>query len=302
MKKAQFLVPTVVSFNRDGSLDMEGNKAIVEFLIKGGIDGLLIMGSTGEFYSMTYEDKIRLIDAAVEWVDHRVRLFFGTNCMRREDTIALSNYAISKGADGVMIIGPYYFSIDERALEIYYDDLASAINGDVYLYNFPERTGYDFPVDVAVSLLRKHPNIKGFKDSHSQLAHTRTLINRTKDEFPEFEVYAGFDENLAHVVFSGGVGSIGGLGNIYPEICAGFAAAVNDKDILRIEKYQQIINAMSELYSFGVPFIPLIKEAMRQRGVPVKPYCLHPLQCATPEQSARIADWIASVDRMATEL
>ena len=302
MKKAQFLVPTVVSFNQDGSLDMEGNKAVVEFLIKGGIDGLLIMGSTGEFYSMTYEDKIRLIDAAVGWVDHRVRLFFGTNCMRKEDTIALSNYAISKGADGVMIIGPYYFSIDERALEIYYDDLASAINGDVYLYNFPERTGYDFPVDVAVNLLRKHPNIKGFKDSHSQLAHTRTLINRTKDEFPDFEVYAGFDENLAHVVFSGGVGSIGGLGNIYPEICAGFAAAVNDKDILRIEKYQQLINAMSELYSFGVPFIPLIKEAMRQRGVQVSPYCLHPLQCAAPEQSARIADWIASIDRMAVEL
>ncbi|MBQ7063935.1 MAG: dihydrodipicolinate synthase family protein [Firmicutes bacterium] len=302
MKKAQFLVPTVVSFHEDGSVDYEGNAAVAEHLIAGGVDGLLIMGSTGEFYSMRYEDKKRLIDASIATVNHRVRVFFGTNCMRLEDTIALSNYAIDAGADGVMIIGPYYFSIEDRMLERYFDDLCDAIHGDVFLYNYPERTGYDFPVQVAVNLLRKHPNIKGFKDSHSQLTHTRSLINATREEFPDFEVYAGFDENLAHVVLSGGVGSIGGLGNIYPEICAGFAQAVNSRDLDRIERYQVIMNRMSELYAFGTPFIPIIKEAMRVRGVKVSPYCQHPVLPPTAEQCAKIADWVRTIDEMAAKL
>ena len=302
MKKAQFLVPTVVSFHQDGSLDMEGNRAVIEHLIAGGIDGLLIMGSTGEFYSMSYDDKIRLINEAVRVVDHRVRVFFGTNCMRKEDTIKLSNYAIDAGADGVMIIGPYYFTVEERMLEAYYDDLAEAIHGDIYLYNYPERTGYDFPVQVAVNLLAKHPNIRGFKDSHSQLTHTRSLNNATKDRFPYFEVYAGFDENLAHVVLSGGVGSIGGLGNVYPELCAGFAHAVNERDLDRIEKYQQIINRLSEMYSFGTPFIPLLKYAMRKRGVAVSPYCQHPVLPPTPEQEEKIDELMRVVDEMAKSL
>lgn len=302
MKKAQFLVPTVVSFFQDGSLDFQGNKAIAEHLINGGVDGLLIMGSTGEFYSMTMEQKRALIDASVKTVDHRVRLFFGTNCMRKEDTISLSNYAIDAGADGVMIIGPYYFGVDAAALEAYYDDLCSEIHGTVFLYNYPERTGYDFPPQVALNLLRKHKNIGGFKDSHSQFSHTRTLLELTREEFPDFQVYSGYDENLFHIVLSGGVGCIGGLANIYPEICAGFVRAINEQDLKKIEAYQKLVNMMSEFYTYGTPFMPLCKEAMIKRGVALSPDCLHPLLRPTAEQSKKIDAYLSKVDRLAAEL
>lgn len=296
MKKAQFLVPTVVSFHEDGSLDFAGNRAVAEHLIGGGVDGLLVMGSTGEFYSMRMEQKIALIDASVQTVNHRVRLFFGTNCMRREDTVALSNYAIKAGADGVMIIGPYYFGVDAATLERYYDDLCDEIEGTVFLYNYPERTGYDFPPETVRNLLRKHKNIGGFKDSHSQFSHTRTLLELTREEFPEFEVYSGYDENLFHVVLSGGVGCIGGLGNIYPEICSGFVRAINERNLEKIERYQKLINMMSEFYTYGAPFMPLCKEAMIQRGVALSPYCLHPLARPTAEQKNRIASYLERVN------
>ena len=301
-KKAQFLVPTVVSFLEDGSVDFAGNAAVAEHLIAGGVDGMLVMGSTGEFYSMTMEQKKALALATIKTVNHRVRLFFGTNCMRKDDTIEFSNFCIDAGADGVMIIGPYYFGVGAAGLEAYYDDLCDAIHGDVFLYNYPERTGYDFDPQIAYRLLKKHKNIKGFKDSHSQFAHTRTLAELTREEFPDFELYSGYDENLLHLVMSGGTGCIGGLGNIYPEICAGWAAAVNGGNLDTIEAYQKIINRMSGFYDIGGPFMSLCKEAMIQRGVAVSPYCLHPVQRPTEAECEKIAAWIKEIDEMAASL
>lgn len=302
MKKAKYLVPTVVSFDEQGRLDRAGNEAVIEHLISGGVDGLLVMGSTGEFYSMTMDQKKELIDLAVWCVGHRVKLYFGTNCMRREDTIALSNYALEAGADGVMIIGPYYFALEDDALEAYYDDLCDNIHGTVFLYNYPERTGYDLKPEVALRLLRRHDNIKGFKDSHSQMGHTRQLLELTRAEYPEFEVYSGYDENLFHILLSGGDGCIGGLANLYPEVCSAFTAAINRQDIAACEKYQKIINCLMEFYTFGQPFMPLMKAAMRMRGVQVSEHCLSPLLLPTEEQKAKIMALMKKAEAMMREV
>jgi len=277
LKKAQFLTPVVTAFTAEGKLDHQANKNIYDFLINGGVDGLVIMGSTGEFFAMNDAEKKELIDLVVNHVNHRTKVYIGTSCMTVEDTIQLSNYAIDAGADGVMIISPYYFSLSDESVEYYYDQVADWVNGDIYLYNFPARTGHDLSPQVTLNLLRKHKNIKGYKDTVTEMTHTRELIQTVRDEFPEFIVYSGFDENFAHNILCGGNGCIGGLSNLYPAVFSEWVKAINLRDLEKVADIQKIVDKMMGLYDIGTPFIPIMKQAMVLQGIELEGYCQKPL-------------------------
>jgi 4-hydroxy-tetrahydrodipicolinate synthase len=140
----------------------------------------------------------------------------------------------------------------------------------VYLYNFPDRTGYGIPVQVTYELLKKHKNIVGYKDTQSGMAHSIELIKTVKKDFPEFEVYAGFDDNFAHNVLSGGNGCIGGLSNVVPEICHSWVDAFLQENLNQVQSVQQKINGLMEIYQVGTPFVPYIKAAIGERGCNVE--------------------------------
>ena len=156
MSKISWMTPVVTVFHEDGTLDVEGNKAVYEHLIKGGVDGIVVMGSTGEFFSMPMEQKKELIRVAAETIKGRTRLLVGTSCMDYRETIELGNYAIDQGAEAVMIIPPYYFALSDASVEEYFDKVADGIHGDILIYNFPDRTGYDIKPQVTLNLARPH--------------------------------------------------------------------------------------------------------------------------------------------------
>ena len=176
MKKANIYTPVVTAFDKERNLDIQANKNIYDHLINGGVDGIVVMGSTGEFFSMTTVQKKELIDLVTSYAGKRTKILVGTSCMRVEDTVELANYALKAGADAVMIIGPYYFTLSDASIEAFYAEAAEKIKGDIYLYNFPARTGYDLKPQVVLNLLRKHKNIIGFKDTVTEMCHTRELM------------------------------------------------------------------------------------------------------------------------------
>ena len=288
MKKANFLTPVVTAFDENGNLDIQGNKNVWDHLIKGGVDGLVIMGSTGEFFSMTTEQKKELIKLVVEHVNKRTKVYIGTSCMTVEDTVELSNFAIETGADAVMIISPYYFALSNESVEFFYDKVAEAVKGDIYLYNFPDRTGHDLTPEVTLNLLRKHKNIVGFKDTVSEMGHTRKLMTTVLKEFPDFIVLSGFDENFVHNILCGGSGCIGGLSNLCPELFADWVKAINAKNMDEVARIQKIVDKLMDLYPIGTPFIPIMKKAMILHGVEMKDYCTKPFLPATEEQTEQI--------------
>ncbi len=288
MKKANFLTPVVTAFDENGNLDIQGNKNVWDHLIKGGVDGLVIMGSTGEFFSMTTEQKKELIKLVVEHVNKRTKVYIGTSCMTVEDTVELSNFAIETGADAVMIISPYYFALSNESVEFFYDKVAEAVKGDIYLYNFPDRTGHDLTPEVTLNLLRKHKNIVGFKDTVSEMGHTRKLMATVLKEFPDFIVLSGFDENFVHNILCGGSGCIGGLSNLCPELFADWVKAINAKNMDEVARIQKIVDKLMDLYPIGTPFIPIMKKAMILHGVEMKEYCTKPFLPATEEQTEQI--------------
>lgn len=288
MKKANFLTPVVTAFDANGNLDVQANKNVWDHLIKGGVDGLVIMGSTGEFFSMTTEQKKELIKLVVEHVNKRIKVYIGTSCMTVEDTVELSNFAIETGADAVMVISPYYFALSDKSVEFFYDKVADAVKGDIYLYNFPDRTGHDLTPEVTLNLLRKHKNIVGFKDTVSEMGHTRKLMTTVLKEFPDFIVLSGFDENFVHNILCGGSGCIGGLSNLCPELFADWVKAINAKNMNEVARIQKIVDKLMDLYPIGTPFIPIMKKAMILHGVEMKDYCTKPFLQATEEQTEQI--------------
>ena len=298
MNKAVFYTPTVTVFDENGQLDVQGNKNVFEHLIAGGIEGLVVMGSTGEFFAMTTEQKKQLVDIAVETAKGRAKVLIGVSCMTVEDTVEMGNYAMDQGADAVMIISPYYFKLSDESVEYYYDQVAEQIHGDIYLYNFPDRTGHDISPQVTLNLLRKHKNIVGYKDTVTGMEHTRKLLQTVKYEFPDFIVLSGFDDNFVHNILSGGSGCIGGLSNLYPELFSEWAKAVDVNDMEKVAAIQNKVDKLFELYAIGTPFIPIVKKAMILRGVQIRDYCTKPFLRATKEQTQKIKEVLEFVEKM----
>lgn len=283
--KGSYITPAVTAFDRYGNLDHEAQKYLYDFLIDGGIKGILILGSIGEFFAIPVEKKKELICLAAGHIAGRAQLLVGTGSMDISETIELSQYAISQGADGVMVISPYYFSLSDRCIEAYYDAVARECPGNLYLYNFPDRTGYDLNAGVTLNLLRKHKNIVGYKDTLAGMDHTRELIKRIKPEFPDFKIYSGFDDNFAHNLLSGGDGCVAGLSNLVPEVCSAWVKAFDENDLQKAAEIQQIINKLMSVYQVGKPFVPYIKKAMALRGIPIQDYCTPPIQRVNEEEA-----------------
>lgn len=286
--KAKFITPVVTAFDKELNLDLRANRNIWDFVIRGGVDGIILMGSTGEFFAMPMEQKKEFIAKAAEYIKDRVPLIIGTGSTRLEDTIELSQYAKAHGATGVIIVPPYYFSLPDAAIEEYFNFVARAVELPIYLYNYPERVGYDVKPEVMLRLARSNRNIIGCKDTVTNFAHTRELIKRILPEVPHFEVLSGYDDYFGHNVLSGGAGTIGGLSNVAPEVSSSWVKAFRDNDPEGMAHYQKQMDILAGIFDFGVPFVPLVKKAMILRGIEMEDYCTPPLIRADEEQTVRI--------------
>ena len=290
---AKWITPAVTAMDKQGRIDMEANKRIYDFLIEKGMDGILLLGSIGEFFAIPMEDKKRLIREALSYIDHRVTVYVGTCEMNLEACIGLTNYALEQGADGAMVISPYYFNLPDNAILHFYDTLAEKACGPLLLYNFPERTGYDLRPELVGQLVSRHENIVGIKDTVGTMGHTRALIQKVKKKHPQFLVYSGFDEFFGHNVLSGGDGCIAGLSNFAPEIAAGYAECARGDDLAGMQEYQQKIDKLMAIYDVAPQFIPVIKKAMHLRGLQLQPFCALPMLTASEEETQKIQSVLA---------
>lgn len=288
--KAAYLTPAITLFHEDGTLDFESQALLFNNLIEKGIDGILVEGSSSEFFAMPMDQRREMADFAIRQVDHRVKLIIGTSHMVANEIVSFSNYCLDAGADAVMILPPYYFHFGPEALLQYYDRLARQIHGPIYIYNFPDNTGYTIPAETVAKLAQLHSNIVGMKDTVSGMDHTRELIKTVKSRIPNFEIYSGFDDNFAHNVLAGGDGCIGALSNVVPEICTAWVRAFRENDLEGIAKGQQCIDRLMDLYAVRSPFLPVIKEAVRLRGIGSNSAGTFPMPSATVEDSARILE------------
>ncbi|NMF54972.1 dihydrodipicolinate synthase family protein [Collinsella sp. KGMB02528] len=288
MRKPEFIVPVVTVFDEQGQVDLEANIQVWNGLIERGVDGILLHGSNGEFFTLSAAERTQLIEAAVAATRGKVKLIVGTGTNAVDETVALSNRALELGADAVMVITPFYFGLGHQGIVEYFCAVASQIEGDVMLYNFPVRTGNDIDADAVRQIVTRCPNVVGIKDTVTDMGHTRAIIETLADVAPEFIVYSGFDENFAHNGLAGGNGCIAALANIYPELTHAWAEALGSADWELVEKIQHVIDKLADVYTVAPLFVPAVKYAMSVRGLPVKPICRSTVLELTDDQKAQV--------------
>lgn len=270
----EIIVPVVTVFDENEKPNFEENKKVIDFLVNGGVDGILVLGSTGEFTVLDYEDKLQFAKDYYAYTNGRVDLYFGSNCPSFEDTVKLSNEAIKIGYKGVMVIGPYYFGTDDEKMFIYYNELAKKVDGDIYIYNFPARSGYSISGEAYAKLVNENNNIVGLKDSVMDPLHTNRLLRSTKGK--NTKVYSGFDDQFLYNLTTGGAGCIGALANLVPDLWADLIKATKDKNFDKVYELSTLIHKLMPLYDLDSNFSHLFKRLMGVRGVDISSKSIFP--------------------------
>ncbi len=293
-----YITPAVTIFDNKGRIDTEQNQRLYDSL-NGHVSGFVVMGSTGEFFSLNMENAKTLIRLSGQYNKGEMKVYAGASRPDVNESVELANYAYEQGVDGVMIISPYYFPLDDEGIFRFYSAIAEQTPARIFIYNFPERTGYSVSPQVCLRLADKYPNIIGMKDTIPDTLHTSQVIQTVKAEIPHFEVYAGYDNNFAHIVLAGGSGCIGGLSNIVPEFFASWMRAFSQGDMVSVARHQQRADQLMAVYGINSPFIPTFKKALQLKGIIESDYCTPPFSTLDDVQTEQLKQLLAPLTKHA---
>ena len=255
-------VAIVTPMHDNGEVNYEQFAELVEFQIAGGIDAIIVCGTTGEASTLTHEEHLDVIRYCVKTVAGRVPVIAGTGSNCTETAIYLSREAEEAGADGLLLVSPYYNKATQKGLYAHFKAIADAVKIPCLLYNVPGRTGCNILPETIVLLCRDTENIVGVKEASgniSQIARLAALAEGCVD------IYSGNDDQIVPIMSLGGLGVISVLANVAPaqthEICRTYL----DGDVRGSCRLQlQAMNLCGELFSEVNP-IP-VKTALEMMG------------------------------------
>ena len=204
-------VALVTPMTPDG-IDFPALEQLIEWHIASGTDALILCATTGEGATLTYAERAEIIERSVRQVNGRVPVIVGTGSNNTASAIALSREACAAGADGVLVVTPYYNKATQRGLVRHFTAVADAVDRPLIVYNVPSRTGVSCTAET-YAVLAQHPNIVGVKEASGSFALIQETLNLCGDGF---SVWSGNDEDTAAVCALGGAGVISVAANIVP--------------------------------------------------------------------------------------
>ncbi|EOY9170491.1 dihydrodipicolinate synthase family protein [Raoultella ornithinolytica] len=268
--------PVSTIFTADGQFDKPGTAALIDDMIAAGVDGLFFLGSGGEFSQLNTDERKAIAAFAIAHVDRRVPVLIGTGGTNARETIELSQHAQQAGADGIVVINPYYWKVSEPNLIRYFQQVAESVTLPVLLYNFPALSGQDLTPALVKTLADSRSNIVGIKDTIDSVAHLRSMIETVKSAHPHFSVLCGYDDHLFNTLLLGGDGAISASGNFAPQISVKLLQAFRDGNLAEAARYHQTLLQIPQLYQLDTPFVNVIKEAIVLCGRPISTHVLPP--------------------------
>jgi 4-hydroxy-tetrahydrodipicolinate synthase len=286
MKFSGIIPPVPTVFTENGVFDTAGMALVIDHLVGAGVDGLFFLGTGGEFSQMSHEERLEVAEFAVRYTAGRVPVLIGTGSTSTREAVALSCHAQSIGANGVVAINPYYWKVTEENLAGYFSVIAKAVDLPVLLYNFPALTGQDLYPAFVKRLVDANPNIVGLKDTVDSVAHLRDMIDVVKGAHPEFSVFCGYDDHLFNTLLLGGDGAISASANFAPDVSTGIYRAVKEGDLATAAALHTTILKLPRIYKVDVPFVGVVKEAMKLCGLAISAYSLPPAAPLGAEKNA----------------
>lgn len=218
-------VAIVTPMKADGEVNYEKFAELIEFQIQNKTDAIIVCGTTGESSTLTHEEHLEVIRYCVERTAGRVPVVAGTGSNCTETAVYLSKEAQNAGADGLLLVSPYYNKATQNGLYEHFKAIAEAVKIPVILYNVPSRTGCNILPDTVIRLCKDVQNIVGVKEASGDISQIARLAARAQGCV---DIYSGNDDQIVPVLSLGGKGVISVLSNIAPrqthEICARYFA------------------------------------------------------------------------------
>lgn len=267
MYQPKGIIPAMATpFHTDGSLNLGELENQVERFIKSRVHAIFTLGTNGEFYALSFEEKIQVMETVIQRAAGRIPVWVGTGCVTTQETIELSKRAEQAGATALSVITPYFGQVSQKAMSEHYRAVAGAVSLPILMYNIPARTGNSITRET-VAELSKVENIIGIKDSSGNFDNTLQYLEATDRKFA---VIAGNDSLILSTLMAGGVGAIAGTGNIFPERLVEMYHAWESGDIAKATRLQDSIRPIRDCLKLGNPN-SVIKRAANLIGHPVGP-------------------------------
>jgi 4-hydroxy-tetrahydrodipicolinate synthase len=291
------VLPAIITpFKRNSAmgLDVQGLERNIGFLVSCGIHGIVPCGSTGESATLTFEEHEKVIEITVDKVNGRIPVLAGTGSNNTAEAVKLTKAAKDIGADGVLIISPYYNKPNRSGLIKHYTKLAD-LDIPVVMYNVPGRTGQNLEPDL-VAELAQHPNIVAIKEASGNIGQISRIIEETQDD--DFVVISGDDNITLPILALGGAGVISVAANVDPKRMVALYEAMKGGDY---QKALVLHFALSPLFrSMFIDTNPIpVKKAVELLGMAGGPVRL-PLDDLDEKKTEQLKKILATIPKKGT--
>jgi 4-hydroxy-tetrahydrodipicolinate synthase len=285
----QVLVALVTPFTADGEVHWDDVEKHIDSLIQGGADGIVVTGTTGETSTLTDPEKIRLVEVAKSVAAGRAKIITGGGSNETAHAIELYRHSQAAGADGVMIVTPYYNKPTQAGVLTHFRMIADSTDLPVILYDIPGRTGIPITYETILRAA-KHPNIVAVKDAKGDLSEVSRVLNQT-----DLLYFAGDDANALPELAIGAVGLIGVTANIAPQSYRTMVDAVNSNDLATATAAHKALEPLVRATMTHVPGTVAAKYILHGLGRISSPRVRLPLVGPEESEAAQIEDELALV-------
>lgn len=287
----QGIIPAMVTpLTKDGKVNEKGLRRFADYLIQGGSHGLFVVGTTGEFYGLSPEEKKALFEITVDQTRGRVPVYAGTGAITTREAIQLTRLAEEARVDAVSVLTPMFINPSQQELIEHYTAIASSTSLPVLLYNNPPKTGVNLAA-TAVAQLAEVPNIVGIKDSSGDFTLTGEYIRLTRGK--DFHVLLGRDTLIHAGLCYGAQGSIAACANVAPRLVADIYDKYVAGDVRGSLEAQFKLAPLRIAFNLGT-FPAVIKESLELLGIDAGA-CMAPVGPMRPEERRQLKKILADM-------
>lgn len=255
------ITPFKIDENGNNVIDYDRLEKLIEFQIANKTDAIIICGTTGESSTLSFEEHDECIRRCIDIVNKRVPVIAGTGANNTLEAIRLSKKAEENGADGLLIVTPYYNKTNQDGLKYHYGQIADSVNIPIIMYNVPSRTGVNIMPETAADIANTHSNVVAIKEASGNLSQVATLAS-----LDALDIYSGNDDQIVPILSLGGKGVISVLANVFPEETHNMVRSYLDGNVTEARKIQlESLKVIRALFSDVNP-IP-VKKAMQEMGM-----------------------------------
>lgn len=264
--------PIVTPVDKNENVDPKGLKEVIQYVMEGGVHGIFVNGSNGEFYGLDFQNQKRVIETAIDQVGGKIPVYAGASAITTKEAVKLAKMASSVGADALTVLTPMFIHPTEDELFDHFKEIADNCTLSIILYNNPGRTQNNISPRL-LDRLMEIDGIRGIKNTSMDFSLTMKYLEVAKKR-SDFSVFGGIDYYIYATLVHGGAGCIAGIANVAPRLVVDIFDCYTNGDHKGALEAQQKLIPLRESYSLGT-FPVMMKVMLNQLGIragdPIRP-------------------------------